>query len=108
MTESNPYQPPSDEGIIRSGRGFVDLVLRVICAYGLFTNLWYAGAIALYFLVHGDNSSTIGLYAAIPSAVISIVTIWTLWNANRVWYVVAILTAPFSLLFTYGLLRYGL
>ncbi len=79
-----------------------------MCVYGLFTNLWYFGSIAIYFLVYGDNSSTFGLYPIIPSAMASLVIVWIVRNMNRTLNVLALLTAPFSLHFTYNAIRYGL
>lgn len=84
------------------------LFLRGVCAYGLFTNLWYLGAMVLYFMVHGDNSSTFGFYPIIPALVVAAALVWTFRNSRIALCVLAGLTTPLGLLFAYNSIRFGL
>ena len=100
--------PPNESETANNGRRLPPLLLRALCAYGLFTNLWYLGAIALYFMVYGDNSSTVGLYPMIPAAIVAIAITWTIRNSRMTLCAIAGLTAPLGLLFAYNAIRFGL
>lgn len=108
LSDSSPYLPPHKNETADSDRNLQMPVLRAVCAYGLFANLWYLGAIALYFMVYGDNSSTFGLYPVLPAAVVAVAVVWTFRNARTTLCVLAGLTAPLGLLFAYNAIRFGL
>ncbi len=84
------------------------LVLQAICTGGLFVNLWYLGAAALYYLVYGDNSSSFGWYPIVPAAFTSVSVVWVLRKSKAKLYVLAALTAPLAIVFAYNSLRFGI
>ncbi len=110
--ESDNSQPPTDATVSAqaSPRARLPVSLLIASVYGVFISVWYA--IAIYLLVFGDNSSTFGLYAILPAAIVTLlVTIWLYRSSlrgNRIPVTtIAIATAPISLLFTYNVIRFG-
>jgi hypothetical protein len=108
LSDSSPDLPHRRYGTAGSGSRFRVFFLRAACVYGLFVNFWYLGAATLYFLVFGDDSTTIGLYPIIPSAIAAVATVWLIRNKIMTMYIVAGLTAPLGLFVAYNVFRFGL
>ncbi|WP_147868057.1 hypothetical protein [Stieleria maiorica] len=108
MSDSSPDLPHLPNKAASKGSRFRVFVLRAACVYGLFVNVWYFGAAALYFWVFGDNSSTLGLYPIIPAAIVAVATVLLIRNQMTTMYVVAGLTAPLGLSFACNVFRFGL
>ena len=103
----NPYETPPQEIQTRPRIQWGRHLLQLACLCGLFCNFWYAGTVALYLLVYGDNSSMFGFYSVFFAAVLSIGLTVRFRNRPKVLALLVLLTLPITLLFAANLIRFG-
>lgn len=107
LNDTNPYRSPQQDPATSSAEKPWQYWLWAWCVYGLFCNLWYIGAIALYAFVYGDTSATFGLYPIIPAALLAGFSVWCARHYTPLLLILAVVTSPLTILFTYNLLRFG-